>query len=322
MLGVLVDDLIQQANFLQFPDKAFLQLLLVAHGDVLLYGSGEQGVILKSRGEQSDVILVGILPDVHTVHQNRPLSRVIQAHQQLDKSGFAASVLPDDGNPVSAVQLEIYVFQRISVRFSVPEGNVPEFDGKRPGAVHGLTGNRLHPGNVHIILEILEVHVIGMHIYDLVQNGSHNMRIAGQRRDIERKVAHGDGSPHQHGDHEEISQPDLYDIEQIRQCLAQDKPSPDSGIKSEIRVIMLSHFAQQRGLVGKDADVFRIFMVGNDVGIVARLPLMLDLLVLILLLFLLDAAAHPEGNQREQQIDGHQQDAESVDDVDIADGCN
>ncbi len=99
-------------------------------------------------------------------------------------------------------------------------------------------------------------------------------------------------------------------------------PSPDSGIESDIRVIMVPHFAQQRGLVGEDADILHIFMVGNDIGIVVGLPLMLNLLVLILLLFFLDAAAHPEGDKREQQIDGHHQGAEFINDVNVADGRN
>src|SRR5699024_961757 len=81
-------------------------------GHIAAEALGEKLEVLEDHGENLHVIPVTVFADVDAVQKNLPLLGIVEAAQQLDKSGLAGAVLSDNGQPFADLEFERHILQR------------------------------------------------------------------------------------------------------------------------------------------------------------------------------------------------------------------
>src|ERR1043165_5956045 len=104
---------------------------------------------------------------IDAVHADRPGGRIVEAEQQADQGGFAASSASDQAKFVAGSETESNAFKHLMVSVTVRESHVIEFDGVRarfselPGAVQdralGLQQFPYAPHSSRSPLELLKL---------------------------------------------------------------------------------------------------------------------------------------------------------------------
>ena len=87
----------------------FLGGIRLAHGDILPDGPGLQPGILKHHAYAVPQVIPAHIPGIHPIQQNFAAVGVIEPHEQVDKSGFAAAGGADDGDALARLDAEVEV---------------------------------------------------------------------------------------------------------------------------------------------------------------------------------------------------------------------
>ena len=108
-------------------DYLFVSRVALAVGDVLLYRTARQPRLLKHHSEALAQAVALDFGDGMRGHDYAPVRHVVIAHEQVDKSGFAATRRSDDRDLLSVFNCEIDVLQKYPV-FGISEAHVFEPD--------------------------------------------------------------------------------------------------------------------------------------------------------------------------------------------------
>ena len=94
----------------RLADTVFIVIHTTGH--IGAQGLGDQLEVLEHHGEHIHVITVIVLANVDAVEEDLALLRIVQAAQELDECGLAASVLANDGQPLAHLELHAHIPQR------------------------------------------------------------------------------------------------------------------------------------------------------------------------------------------------------------------
>ena len=123
-LGEGVDGLPQSGTVQGLPDLLPVKLLPARH--VLADGEGQEAHVLEHRAHQPEILLLVEVPHRHTIHQNLPALRLVEAGEELHQRGLPRAVETHQGDLLPRLQGEGQVVNGRRLRLRVGEGHVPE----------------------------------------------------------------------------------------------------------------------------------------------------------------------------------------------------